>query len=366
MNKFIAGKQLSRLFYEEAVRPILNNHFPQIKYSAGLLGTGSEILDLDTEMSSDHDWGPRLQIFITQENYDACQDSIRDCLARNLPFEFYGYSTNFSSPDPDDNGTQVMTRANSYPINHRVEATTIRKYIISYLGFDISEQISVIDWLTFPQQKLLGLTSGAVFYDELELQVELDRFKYYPHEVWLYLLASVWQKISQDEHLMGRAGYAGDEIGSALIANRIVTSIIRLCFLMEKKYAPYSKWLGTLFYKLNIADEIAEHLKEVLISNSWQAREIQLCQAYEIIAQKFNDLNISKPLEIYCQQFFGRPFQIIKSDRFVNAITRQIKDQSLQRLCAKSLIGSIDLFSDNTDLLECTKWRQALVKLFTE
>ena len=66
-----------------------------------------------------------------------------------------------------------------------------------------------------------------------------DRFKYYPRDVWLYLMASGWNRIGQEEHLMGRAGLAGDEIGSALIGSRLVRDLMRLCFLMEQQYAPY-------------------------------------------------------------------------------------------------------------------------------
>ena len=37
----------------------------------------------------------------------------------------------------------------------------------------------------------------------------------------------------------------GDELGSQVVAARLVREIMKLAFLMEKKYAPYSKWLGT-------------------------------------------------------------------------------------------------------------------------
>lgn len=52
---FIKGLELSQLFYEEAVRPILMIHFPQLTYSAALLGRGSETLGFDTPQSTDHD-----------------------------------------------------------------------------------------------------------------------------------------------------------------------------------------------------------------------------------------------------------------------------------------------------------------------
>jgi hypothetical protein len=46
---------------------------------------------------------------------------------------------------------------------------------------------------------------------------------------------------------MPRAGFVGDELGSALIGSRLVRDIMNLCFLLEKQYAPYPKWFGTAF-----------------------------------------------------------------------------------------------------------------------
>src|ERR1043166_2983448 len=86
----------------------------------------------------------------------------------------------------------------------------------------------------FQSKKLRTVTSGVIYCDGISLQGDRERFQYYPHEVWLYLLAAGWQRIGQEEHLMGRAGIVGDEIGSALIGARLIRDLMRLCFLMEK------------------------------------------------------------------------------------------------------------------------------------
>lgn len=44
MTNFIKGLELSRLFFLEAVRPVLDDAFPDLRYAAALLGTGSEVL----------------------------------------------------------------------------------------------------------------------------------------------------------------------------------------------------------------------------------------------------------------------------------------------------------------------------------
>ena len=46
-----------------------------------------------------------------------------------------------------------------------------------------------------------------------ELTALRERLAWYPVDVWRYLLAAGWARLGQEEHLMGRAGYAGDELG---------------------------------------------------------------------------------------------------------------------------------------------------------
>jgi hypothetical protein len=68
MTDFVPGLRLSERFYREAVRPVLDSEFPDLPHSAALIGTGSEVLGFDTEMSTDHDWGPRVLLFLQEEH----------------------------------------------------------------------------------------------------------------------------------------------------------------------------------------------------------------------------------------------------------------------------------------------------------
>jgi hypothetical protein len=65
-TSFISGLDLSEAFYHEAVEPIIRQEFPSLSYAAALIGTGSEVLGLDTEMSTDHHWGPRVMLFVNE------------------------------------------------------------------------------------------------------------------------------------------------------------------------------------------------------------------------------------------------------------------------------------------------------------
>ncbi|HEY8562139.1 MAG TPA: DUF4037 domain-containing protein [Pyrinomonadaceae bacterium] len=365
MSDFIPGLKLSGMFYAEAVKPVLDEHFPHLRYSAALIGDGSEVIGFDTEMSADHDWGPRLMIFLAETDYAARAGTIREALSRRLPFDFRGYSTNFSPPDPNDNGTQLQEKIDRGTVNHRVEVLTIRGFLLEFLDFDPRRPVEIVDWLTFPEQKLRTITAGAVYRDETGLRETLGKFGYYPHDVWLYLLASQWNRIGQEEHLMGRAGSVGDEIGSAIIAARLVRDLMRLCFLMEKQYAPYPKWFGSGFAQLKCAADLAPALRKALSAENWREREKFLVAAYERVAEMHNGLKITVPLAARAGSFFGRPFQVIHlQGKFADEICGRITDPAVKRLIEKPLIGSLDQISDNTDILSDSRWRATLRKLY--
>ena len=63
--RFVPGLELARDFYATVVRPLLDVEFPGLAYAAALIGPGSDVAGYDTERSTDHDWGPRLQVFLT-------------------------------------------------------------------------------------------------------------------------------------------------------------------------------------------------------------------------------------------------------------------------------------------------------------
>lgn len=361
---FIPGLQLSEAFYWEIVRPLLDAEFPELPHAAALIGSGSEVLGYDDPMSTDHHWGPRLLLFLDEATHAQFAAAIHDTLRHKLPYEFHGYPTNFGDPDPDDSGVQLLEAIASGPINHRVDVLTVRSFFHGYLNFDIDHPLEAADWLTFPQQKLRTITGGAVYHDEVGLHEARARFAWYPHDVWLYLLASNWMRIGQEEHLMGRAGLVGDELGSALIGSRLVRDLMRLCFLMERQYAPYPKWFGTAFNQLACAADLAPLLRRALGATAWQERETHLAAAYAIVAAMHNRLQITEPLPEQARSFFGRPFQVIALHGFADALLAQIRDPAVRQIAQQRPIGSLDLFSDNTDLLENPHLRPLLRALY--
>ena len=364
MTNFIPGLELSRLYYEEAVRPILDRHYPGLAHSAALMGSGSEVLGFDTEMSADHGWGPRAIVFLSEADQARLADEIRDTFGNELPFTFRGYSTNFE-PSPDDPATYMLRPAAALPIRHRVHVTTLQAYMLSYTGADLSDETTLMDWLTVPEQKLRALVAGGVFHDGLGvLEPMRRRLAYYPHDVWLYLLSAQWQRIGQEEPFVGRAGIVGDEIGSAVIAARLVRDLMRLCLLMEREYTPYAKWIGTAFSRLACAARMGPMLDAVLRATTWEERGQHLAAAYEIGAELHNTLGITRPMPTRAVYFYERPFLVIRGELIAKAIWDAIEDPEVKALPFG--VGRVDQFVDSTDVLDSTGRCAALAELYKE
>ena len=345
---FIPGLRLSQCLYEEAVRPILRKHFPALPYAAALIGTGSEVLGFDTPQSMDHDWGPRLMLFLADADIDTYRPRLEQALARELPPSVHGIPLDLAIARHSDTAPTPQTLGNL--AGHSVRLHTVRGFIRFVLNVEYDQEWRAADWLSFPSQHLRSLTSGQVFHDGLgQLTVLREKLMYYPHDLWLYLLAAQWQRIDQEEPFMGRCGQAGDDLGSRLVAARLVKDLMRLCFLMERQYAPYIKWFGTAFTRLECAGQISPLLLQVLEAGTWEERQKPLCAAYELAAGMHNRLGITEPLSTQVSHFFGRPFLVIQAARFVEAIRARIADVEVKAL--PEHLGSVDQFSDSTDVL---------------
>jgi hypothetical protein len=307
--------------------------------------------------STDHNWGLRFQLFFSERDYARCHTSIHDVLSGHLPSEFHGYPTAYKLVVSEDQRAATVADLTK----HNIDIVTIKGFFQRYLGCDPYGEIKAADWLTFPEHKLLAVTSGKVFDDGLgELEPIRHRFSYYPKDVWLYMLAAQWNRIFEEQAFVGRCGDVGDELGSMMIAARQVKNLMRLCFLMERKYAPYSKWFGTAFSRLDCAEELAPTFGEVLNARKWEERQVRLAKAYEVVARMHNDLRITIPLREKAATYFGRPYLVVGDERIAEEIRKMITSEEVKSI--KHELGSVNQFVDSNcqlnNLLLCKKLRE--------
>ncbi|WP_327721500.1 DUF4037 domain-containing protein [Streptomyces sp. NBC_00490] len=353
---FIPGLELSRRFYFEAVRPLLDEAAPGLAHSAARLGSGSEVLGFDTVRSADHEWGPRLQLFLHPQDVTRHGPMITALLGERLPKTFHGYPTHFASTG--EAGIGVM-RTTDGPVHHRVQVADPGAWFTDLLGFDPCHDVTVADWLAAPTQRLAEVTAGAVFHDGLRrLAPARARLAWYPRDLWRYLLACQWQRISQEEAFVGRCGEVGDELGSAVVAARLVRDLMRLCLLMERRYPPYGKWLGSAFSRIPQASALTPVLTAALTAVDWHIREQHLARAYETVAAAHNDLGLTDPVDPATRHYHSRPFRVLHAERFTAALMAHVTAPEVRCL---PVIGAVDQFVDSTDVLS----RPALTRAAT-
>ena len=90
---FIPGLDLAEGFFKDAVYPILESHQPKLKYSAALIGFGSEVLGFDTEMSMDHHWGPRVMLFLEPKDFNEKKQDISNVFSYVTKYLYLSYVT---------------------------------------------------------------------------------------------------------------------------------------------------------------------------------------------------------------------------------------------------------------------------------
>jgi len=332
---FVPGLAVSRRLHDEIVAKVMTG----TRYAAGRVDTGSDVLGFDTARSTDHDWGPRLQVFVDTATDPA---AVRAAVDAALPALFHGLPTR-GAP-----GSRLG-----------VTVERLDSYLRSSLGFDPTRGVTTGDWLALPTQRLAEFTGGAVFHDDLGgLTAARRALRWYPDDVWRYVLAVQWTRIDQEEPFVGRCGEVGDDLGSRVVAARLARDLMRLFLLLERRYPPYPKWLGTAFARLPEAPHGA--LAAALAAVDWREREAHLAAAGREAAVRTNRL-LREAVDPAPRRFFERPFTVVGGARFASALRRGIDDPALRD---RPATGSVDQFVDSTDVLSEVGRARAAAEVF--
>lgn len=325
---FIPGLELNRKFFKLVVEELIEKKYPKLKYSCGLIGYGSDALGTDTAISMDHEWGPRLYLFL-EENDIYLKKEIDAYLSKNLPLDFMGFPTNYIGTVND--GIRRMDSIVEGPVFHHIDITSFETFLQNVLGSS-GEIEKFSDYFAYTEQALLEVTNGELFRDDLDIESKRKKYKSIPTDVTRMKLASLWNLISSEEAFFGRNFDLGDLIGGKIIALRNLNHLMKICFCLENKFIPYSKWLSALFWKLDISSKLETLFHTIVVSNNGFEISNALVKAYSIVLEEQNKKKLTKKINLPIKDYYGRPYNVIFTENIVAELIENITDTSVKNL----------------------------------
>ena len=140
------GLELSRAFWETAVRPAVEETCPVLlpRLAAGLCGGGSDCLGYDDELSHDHGYAAGCMLFLAPEDAET-HGFLLSTLYDRLPREFLGVKTEHRSRQGDG----------------RYGVKTTEQLLLEQTGLFHTPE-TWREWMAIPSYALAAACAGAL------------------------------------------------------------------------------------------------------------------------------------------------------------------------------------------------------------
>lgn len=229
------GMTLCREYYEAYGKPMLEKEFPKYldKIAVGLIGEGSDCFGYDDVLSRDHDWGPRFQLFVTEQTYLEIGKKLEEAYEK-LPKEFQGHVYQETAQGQGRQGVLI-----------------IQEFFRELLGAEncpVEEQWDACDihWENLEEDRLAAAVNGEIFVDKEGILTEIRRVLKEEYPQWLKLtkIAESMARFSQaGQYNYGRMLKRGDKVAAQLMLTEAVKEALKLLYYAIGEYPPHEKWL---------------------------------------------------------------------------------------------------------------------------
>ncbi len=254
--QFMKGLELCEKLYNEFGKPMLKEQFADVeKYLAvGLVGSGSECLGFDDDISCDHDFEPGFCIFLPDESI--IDTKIEFALERayaKLPKEYLGFK-----------------RCELSPVGgNRHGVIRISDFFKNKVG-DNNADITLDGWFYISEQFLIEATNGKIFCDNFGKITELrQKIEYLPEDVRLKKLAGNLLLMAQSgQYNYARCLNRNETAAAQLAIVEFVNATLKVVFLLNKKYIPYYKWAFKALKDLPILSDLYADLEYLISSDN--------------------------------------------------------------------------------------------------
>ncbi len=227
------------------------------RVAAGLVGDGSECYGYDDATSRDHDWGPGFCVWMTAVDYVASGEKAQ-VVYDNLPTSFDGYE-----------------RLASQWGGGRVGAMAIGPFYERFIGRGGPPE-SLREWLLIPDNAFAAATNGKIFHDSLGefSKIRALLLEHYPDDVRLKKLASRCMTTGQaGQYNFPRCAKRGEAYAAHHSETKFSFDAMSMVFLLNRKYAPFYKWLHRGVRQLPLAGEETYGLITALVeAKEWEKK----------------------------------------------------------------------------------------------
>ena len=228
-----------RALFEEHIEPAVRDSLPEVlpHLSAGVIGSGSQVLGFDDERSQDHGWGiASCKFLLPPELVVSLGSSLQKVVTEAVPESFMDLS---SREHLGDNPICV---------------TSIDAFFEEHF-YGAHPPGTVPDWASADASRLHYARSGSIIHDPsgaLSNRVQEFRDSYYPEDVWRWKVASslwlVWHY--GDYNSFGRLSHRGDGVGLLIGQGHCVAHSMELIVLLNREFPVYWKWLHQQYRRL--------------------------------------------------------------------------------------------------------------------
>ena len=235
----VRGLDICRGYYEEIVAPALKKEFPEWtdKLAIGLIGEGSDCYGYDDEISWDHDWGPEVCIFVTDETYEKYGKKLEE-FYDILPGEYKGYKR---AQTVSGSGRRGIIKISDFCRKH------LGVWNAEYEDADKIAQIrNDIDWTTVSDASLSAFVNGEIWMDPEGIITSLrhEISKGFPENVLYRKLAQACAEFSQaGQYNYLRCAQRGDYVTSLIMKGDALRAAAKIVYYSENAFPPHDKWL---------------------------------------------------------------------------------------------------------------------------
>jgi hypothetical protein len=120
--------------------------------------------------------------------------------------------------------------------------------------------------------------------------------------------------------------------GAAFNSQQTIDNLVRIAHLLEQRYPPYNKWLGSSLKDLAIGGQLIDISARVRLATTWPDMENAVLDAYQLVANHHNSIHKLPTINSQPITFHSRPYRMIDIESIVNALKDSIADKTIRGL----------------------------------